>query len=54
MLGWTPGQKLFASVDPEWDRYYDEAPEVDEERIWEVIVSTLAPREALVLELRFG
>ena len=51
---WTPGQKLFAALHPDWDRYFEEAPSVDEERIWQVVTSTLEPREVLVLELRFG
>ena len=51
---WTPVQKLFTAVDPEWDRHYDEPPVVDEERLWQAVASTLEPGEALVLELRFG
>jgi len=51
---WTPGQQLFTAVAPVWATYYDEAPVVDEERIWQVVASTLEPKEALVLELRFG
>jgi len=49
----TPGQMLFMTLTA-WDAYYDEAPTVDEERFWQAVASTLNPREALVLELRFG
>jgi len=49
----TPGQLLFMVLTA-WDAYYDEAPTVDEERFWQAVASTLNPREALVLELRFG
>ena len=51
---WTPGQKLYISVNPIWDTYYDEAPDLDEECIWQTVASILEPREVLVLELRFG
>jgi len=51
---WTPGRQLFTAVNTVWDTYYDEAPVMDEERIWQVVASTLKPKEALVLELRFG
>ena len=49
----TPGQLLFMALTA-WDAYYDEAPTVDEERFWQAVASTLNPKEALVLELRFG
>ena len=49
----TPGQKLFMVLTA-WDAYYDEVPTIDEERFWQAVASTLNPREALVLELRFG
>jgi len=51
---WTPGQKLYIAVNPIWDTYYDEAPDLDEECIWQTVASILEPREVLVLELRFG
>lgn len=51
---WTPGQKLFVAVLPDWDQYYDEPPEVDEEAIWRVIASILETREVMILEIRFG
>jgi len=53
LLERTPGQLLFTALTA-WDAYYDEVPTVDEERFWQVVASTLNPREALVLELRFG
>jgi len=49
----TPGQLLF-TVLTQWDWYYEELPTVDEERFWRVVASILNPKEALVLELRFG
>ena len=49
----TPGQLLFTIL-TQWDWYYEELPTVDEERFWRVMASTLNPKEALVLELRFG
>jgi len=51
---WTPGQKLYTAVNPMWKAYYEEAPALDEERIWQAVTSILKPREVLVLELRFG
>ena len=49
----TPGHLLF-TVLTQWDWYYEELPTVDEERFWRVVASILNPKEALVLELRFG
>jgi len=49
----TPGHLLF-TVLTQWDWYYEELPTVDEDRFWRVVASILNPKEALVLELRFG
>ena len=48
-----PGQLLF-TVLSQWDWYYEELPTVDEDCFWQAVASILNPKEALVLELRFG
>ncbi len=49
----TPGQLLFTILS-QWDWYYEDLPTIDEERFWQAVASILNPKEALVLELKFG